>query len=747
MKRMTKLLALFLTACMLFSISTFTAFAEANTGYALFDCGLSGEHTHGRECLTDAAEADVASVEAKLNVPTLKEIQDARSTTYAKKNFDNDQKHAAAAYDAYVEESFAARNEAQAAYDALADQLKPFVAAELYERLAKLETVLNPVTYEITKGSNEYGFQSVYSPAYEMSGHMVSGDGGKSNSIPQTLLIVDADKDYTWSPDGVYSFAESNYEVLYCCDYETGYVGGIHYKRMNLEDSDYYDEESAAHIRAIVTNSYPYVSLEQMKENLKNEGFEDADKLSRAEVIAAVQVAIWAYANGTTELEYSQTFDVAKNTQWGTVLHDYSNEMFNWWEVGKRKFYADEEVGDRINRLIDHLKNLSEMYIDKNEIVITDVQVVNSAPVQEKDGFYKIAMEVALNNSGSSTLDEIYLSAYVDGVEVKTQKVELGKEVYNLTVEAENGKEIRVEVYGNQILPAGVYFYQPEGGRDISQCLVGVAKGETPVFSGSAIVVDVEETIALGDILIQKADENGAPLTGAEFALYAKNSKGSIFVEDYVPDENGQITISNLIPGEYELEETVAAEGYYKLEERIEFSVSEEDGAVTITSTADGATIEASNGLYIMTVTNIRIPTINDTVTVSGNKIWNDEGYEDKRPESTTIRVLGDGVEVAEKVVGEADGWQWSFELPKYREDMTEIVYTIVEDPVEGYTAEYDGYNVINTYVPEEDNGGADDEAPDAPPQTGDAPVAVLFILTVLSGAALVLLKKRKNIM
>ena len=103
-----------------------------------------------------------------------------------------------------------------------------------------------------------------------MSGNMVSSDGGASNSIPQTLILVDATEDYVWSPDSKYSFAASNYEVLYCCDFDIGYTGGIHYKRMNLEDSDYYDEAAAANIRAIVTNSYPYVSLEQMKKNVSS---------------------------------------------------------------------------------------------------------------------------------------------------------------------------------------------------------------------------------------------------------------------------------------------------------------------------------------------------------------------------------------------------------------------------------------------------------------------------------------------
>ena len=44
--------------------------------------------------------------------------------------------------------------------------------------------------------------------------------------------------------------------------------------------------------------------------------------------------------------------------------------------------------------------------------------------------------------------------------------------------------------------------------------------------------------------------------------------------------------------------------------------------------------------------------------------------------------------------------WTWSFEnLPKYANG-TEIVYTISEDAIPGYTTEVDGFHVTNSYTP-----------------------------------------------
>ena len=166
------------------------------------------------------------------------------------------------------------------------------------------------VSANVKAGKDGYTFVSKYGPAYEMSNHMISADGGAHNDIPQTLILLDASKDYTWTPDGKYEYGKSNYEVLYCCDAETGYNGGVYYRRVNLEDSTYYGDSAARHVRAIVTNSYPYVSLEQMKANLKAQGFAGADKLTRADVIAAVQTAIWSYSNAAPNLYYSQTFNI-----------------------------------------------------------------------------------------------------------------------------------------------------------------------------------------------------------------------------------------------------------------------------------------------------------------------------------------------------------------------------------------------------------------------------------------------------
>ena len=93
---------------------------------------------------------------------------------------------------------------------------------------------------------------------------------------------------------------------------------------------------------------------------------------------------------------------------------------------------------------------------------------------------------------------------------------------------------------------------------------------------------------------------------------------------------------------------------------------------------------------------------LTESVEVSGGKTWNDANDQDGiRPESITINLLADGQKIASKTVTEADGWKWSFtNLPKYRDHGTAIVYTITEEAIEGYEADVNGYDVVNTHVP-----------------------------------------------
>lgn len=111
-------------------------------------------------------------------------------------------------------------------------------------------------------------------------------------------------------------------------------------------------------------------------------------------------------------------------------------------------------------------------------------------------------------------------------------------------------------------------------------------------------------------------------------------------------------------------------------------------------------TTVAANGENGFVIINSHTP---ETTEINGAKTWNDkEDKENARPDSITVRVFDGDQEVASRTVTEDDNWTWNFTgLPKYKEGK-EIRYTVAEDHVPDYTTKVNGFNITNTYTPDE---------------------------------------------
>lgn len=106
-------------------------------------------------------------------------------------------------------------------------------------------------------------------------------------------------------------------------------------------------------------------------------------------------------------------------------------------------------------------------------------------------------------------------------------------------------------------------------------------------------------------------------------------------------------------------------------------------------------------------------------ISVNGVKVWNDSNDKDQiRPESIEVELYADGVKFLTQTVtaGKDGSWSFSFNnLPAVNENQTEIVYTVKEAAVDGYTSEVtgdvgNGFVITNSHTP-------------APPQIPETPV------------------------
>ncbi|RFT62970.1 Cna B-type domain-containing protein, partial [Bacillus clarus] len=84
---------------------------------------------------------------------------------------------------------------------------------------------------------------------------------------------------------------------------------------------------------------------------------------------------------------------------------------------------------------------------------------------------------------------------------------------------------------------------------------------------------------------------------------------------------------------------------------------------------------------------------------VEGTKTWNDNNATD-RPSSVKVDLLQNGKVVDTKEVTAATNWKYTFEkLQAYDINGVAYIYTVKEQPVDGYKTEIKGYDITNTKV------------------------------------------------
>ncbi len=500
----------------------------------------------------DEAEDPVQAVVDQLEaIDTLQQMQDKRDDNAISGKYNvyttdeaviNQHESARAEYETYVDSMFAARLAARQAYDALTAeqqaQIDPALVAKLDD---ELDTVFKWITQTLTPRYDEYSFEVVYDKyEYEASNHVGAGwldENGKvaagSTQIPAIYLLVDTAGGATsWTPSGRYVPGESNYEAVYCCDIDTCLADGQHYKRVNLEDSSYYGPSAARHIRKIVESSYPYITLDEMKSNLLAAGMSQTfvDSLTRSDIIAAVQFAIWTYANAdiphiSDMTRYGSSYDVDANKNlYGNPIHDYTNELWDWWTVAARSTSYDARAEYRVNMLKYYLCNLGEKEADSDEIVITDVDVARADLIPGTDDTYRLGMYVYLD--GGSENDDITITATSystneDGslsVTATSGRRVNGDSEYEFTLRAKAGDTVKIEVEGTQYVTEGAYLYVPEGGRGTSQALVGVSMGSTNVYAEETFTF--EEDIEQGIRIYKTSTTDHKPISDITFSVY-----------------------------------------------------------------------------------------------------------------------------------------------------------------------------------------------------------------------------------
>lgn len=305
----------------------------------------------------------------------------------------------------------------------------------------------------------------------------------------------------------------------YCVDKDTRIQKNHDYSRVNVEDSDYYSESDAKQIRAIVRNSYPFQSLEYMQETF------NIPTLTKGEAIDAIQFAIWNYANS------------------------YQGDLVNG---------SNENVKNLYNQLIS--LPAAEQITTIAEINFLEPSAIFNGESYDVDFAYKVTGKNVDGTtvSGDYSFEEDLVVQY--GATIEEAGVDENGYTHIIVKNLPSKTTVNLTVNATQDLGRDVYFYDPEGGRNASQSLIGIHEGNTNISKSISFTTE-----AVSEIVIKKvdSDNNEKLLQGAEFTITSIDKGYTVTV---VTDENG-LALVKLPLGQYNITETKAPEGYAIIEE------------------------------------------------------------------------------------------------------------------------------------------------------------------------------------
>lgn len=429
----------------------------------------------------------------------------------------------------------------------------------------------------------------------------------------------------------------------YCCDFERYIEGGTNYRRLNLEDASYFTADEAEKIRGILNYGYwTDWTTYDLAEAASAAGIEN---LTAEQALAATQLAIWQYANfadPSTKPEFRTNGEEALNSN----VAAFEQYLLNQSAVASSAddvLFTDEVVETHAvftdnNYTVTAKFKLVSTNVSDLTLTATlgqDIQVFNMSEFKpEDDGFYKIVF-TGVTDPG----------------------------------------EIVLEVFGTQTVN-NVYFYEPIDGRDSSQNLVGWAEDATPVSALSKLEFGFG-TKDFAVIKVEKDTEIG--LGGATFDLYAEVDSEYVLVKsNLVTDANGKIELQGLADEySYYLKETSAPMGYIL-----------EDNYIALKE----STTIIENKEEVPPSPSYTPSTTYRTV----QKIWDDAGYENLRPEEVKVQLYKDGEPYGEAVALNADiNWSYTWwGLP------IGGTYTVQEvGEIDNYICEINDFTITNTYV------------------------------------------------
>ena len=335
------------------------------------------------------------------------------------------------------------------------------------------------------------------------------------------------------------------------------------------------------------------------------------------------------------------------------------NESEGWTKTISnlaRKYPSGEDieysvVEENTNSNFYKKENAEISEIENNEVTITNKFEL---PLETMNLVVKKAWDDNNNQAGKRPEEVTFaISANTEIIGQYTLKAEENweKTIENLRVYSDDGEKI---VYRTEEVDINSIFYRLVSYEENGNTIILTNTFEIPDTQTFLIVKNKWDDL---DNKAKKRPEthrvelfaNDLP-TGEKYDLNANESWVYTFNNLDKYDENGDEI-------EYSVRENTPAN--YKL----------------VSNVRTGDTV---------TITN-RYRANNETISIAVKKLWDDNDDEaEKRPESINIQLLANGEVEQEHTLTATENWQYTFaDLYKYDYDNNEIVYTVIENPID----------------------------------------------------------------
>ena len=257
----------------------------------------------------------------------------------------------------------------------------------------------------------------------------------------------------------------------------------------------------------------------------------------------------------------------------------YNRDLNEYKALDERQ----ERVLNALNKILNNARNSTEIKQSSN---LSIVDVTNEWEEELLDEKYVSKTYRIATNAPINTYTVMLENMKIEGSKIVNERGEQKEFKYNenfkivIPITAmQNEGEFTIKVYGQVATKPVLYGYSAN--RNLQDYAITGSIYE----DGEGARVDKyfkNET----KIIVIKKDDNENELEGVKFNLLDENY--NITHSDLTTNKNGEITIANIQPGKYYLEEVSTLNGYAKYDELIEVDISyNEESNILVTNSKE----------------------------------------------------------------------------------------------------------------------------------------------------------------